>query len=62
MPSCIRGASPDAWGRCVIINRKLGLKGQDASEEALDELTHLLRSGSNRIGAPDFQLSGIGSF
>jgi serine/threonine-protein kinase HipA len=57
MPSCIRDASPDAWGRRVIINRKLGLKGQDASKEELDELTYLLESGSDRIGALDFQLS-----
>ena len=33
MPSCIRDASPDAWGQRVIINRKLSLKGQDASKE-----------------------------
>ena len=41
----------------MIINRKLGLKGQDASKEELDELTYLLESGSDRIGALDFQLS-----
>lgn len=57
MPSCIRDASPDAWGRRVLINRKLGLKGQDASKEELSELTYLLESGSDRIGALDFQLS-----
>jgi serine/threonine-protein kinase HipA len=57
MPSCIRDASPDAWGRRVIINRRLGLKGQDASKQELDELTYLLESGSDRIGALDFQLS-----
>jgi serine/threonine-protein kinase HipA len=57
MPSCIRDASPDAWGRRVIINRKLGLQGQGASKEELDELTYLLESGSDRIGALDFQLS-----
>jgi serine/threonine-protein kinase HipA len=57
MPSCIRDASPDAWGRRVIVNRKLGLKGQDASRQELNELTYLLESGSDRIGALDFQLS-----
>ncbi len=57
MPSCIRDASPDAWGRRVLINRKLGLKGARASEVELDELTYLLESGSDRIGALDFQLS-----
>ena len=27
MPNSIRDAAPDAWGRRVIINRKMGLKG-----------------------------------
>lgn len=57
MPSCIRDASPDAWGRRVLINRKLGLKGQNAEYGELDELTYLLESGSDRIGALDFQRS-----
>jgi serine/threonine-protein kinase HipA len=57
MPACIRDASPDAWGRRVLINRKLGLKGHDADSAQLDELTYLLESGSDRIGALDFQLS-----
>ena len=57
MPGCIRDASPDAWGRRVIINRKLGLKGASADTAELDELTYLLESGSDRIGALDFQQS-----
>ena len=57
MPSCLRDASPDAWGRRVLINRKLGVKGADASEIELDELTYLLESGSDRTGALDFQMS-----
>lgn len=57
MPNCIRDAAPDAWGRRVIINRKLGLKGIGADTAQLDELTYLLESGSDRIGALDFQLS-----
>ncbi len=57
MPSCIRDASPDAWGRRVLINRKLGMKGGDAAQIELDELTYLLESGSDRIGALDFQRS-----
>ncbi len=57
MPSCIRDASPDAWGRRVIINRKLGLKGDGAESIELDELTYLMESGSDRIGALDFQAS-----
>jgi serine/threonine-protein kinase HipA len=57
MPSCIRDAAPDAWGRRVLINKKLGSKGADADPAQLDELTYLLESGSDRIGALDFQLS-----
>jgi serine/threonine-protein kinase HipA len=57
MPSCLRDASPDAWGRRVLINQKFGAKGADAAEIELDELTYLLESGSDRIGALDFQQS-----
>ena len=49
--------APDAWGRRVIINRTLGLKGANADTAQLDELTYLLESGSDRIGALDFQAS-----
>jgi len=57
MPGCIRDASPDAWGRRVIINRAMGLTGAAAAAVDLDELTYLLESGSDRIGALDFQTS-----
>lgn len=57
MPSSIRDAAPDAWGRRVIINRKMGLKGIDTDTAVLDEMTYLLESGSDRIGALDFQHS-----
>jgi serine/threonine-protein kinase HipA len=57
MANCIRDASPDAWGRRVIINMKLGLKGAKTDVAQFDELTYLLESGSDRIGALDFQLS-----
>lgn len=57
MPGCIRDASPDAWGRRVIINRTMGLTGAAAAAVDLDELTYLLESGSDRIGALDFQTS-----
>ncbi|MGY6553045.1 MAG: type II toxin-antitoxin system HipA family toxin [Wenzhouxiangella sp.] len=57
MASCLRDSSPDAWGRRVIINRRVGpnAAGQGAGE--LNELTYLLESGSDRIGALDFQHS-----
>lgn len=54
---CLRDAAPDAWGRRVIINRKLGQKGASTDTAILDELTYLLESGSDRIGALDFQRS-----
>lgn len=57
MPGCIRDASPDAWGRRVIINKKLGPKADGTDTDELDELTYLLESGSDRIGALDFQQS-----
>lgn len=57
MPGCIRDAAPDAWGRRVILNKKLGLKGAGTDTAELGELTYLLESGSDRIGALDFQRS-----
>lgn len=50
---CLADAGPDAWGQRVILNRLLG-----AEDGELDVLTNLLESGSDRIGALDFQLSG----
>jgi serine/threonine-protein kinase HipA len=55
MPNSIRDAAPDAWGRRVLINRLLGARGAQADTTQLDELTYLLESGSDRVGALDFQ-------
>ncbi|TBG74405.1 type II toxin-antitoxin system HipA family toxin [Rhizobium leguminosarum] len=57
MASCIRDGSPDAWGRRVIINRLTGKKPDAAGVPEISELTYLLQSGSDRIGALDFQAS-----
>jgi serine/threonine-protein kinase HipA len=57
MPNCIRDAAPDAWGRRVILNRKFGAKGKELHAAELDELTFLLESGSDRVGALDFQIA-----
>lgn len=57
MASCIRDGSPDAWGRRVIINRLTGKKPDAARVPEISELTFLLQSGSDRIGALDFQAS-----
>jgi serine/threonine-protein kinase HipA len=57
MPGAIRDGSPDAWGRRIILNRALdaGRGADPVGAAALDELTYLLESGSDRIGALDFQ-------
>jgi len=47
---CLRDAAPDAWGRRVI-NLRLATDG----DQELSELTYLRHSGSDRIGALDFQ-------
>lgn len=57
MASAIRDAAPDAWGRRVILNKAFGVKGSEVDGLELDELVFLLESGSDRIGALDFQTS-----
>jgi serine/threonine-protein kinase HipA len=47
--SCLRDASPDAWGRRIIDSQFPHLN--------FNELDYLFHSGSNRIGAMDFQQS-----
>src|SRR5690606_30791323 len=48
---CVDDSMPDSWGRSVI-NHRLG---EPTAE--FGELTYLLHSGSDRIGALDFQHS-----
>jgi serine/threonine-protein kinase HipA len=57
MPGCLRDAAPDAWGRRVLINKLLRVRGARVDTTQLDELTYLLESGSDRTGALDFQRS-----
>lgn len=57
IPGCLRDAAPDAWGRRVILNKKFGNKASGIDPAELDELSYLIESGSDRIGALDFQLS-----
>lgn len=52
MPSSIRDAMPDTWGRHVI-NRELGFD----LDQALPDRRYMLESGSDRVGAIDFQAS-----
>lgn len=57
MAGCLRDWSPDSWGQRVIDDRLFGKRGSATSYLDVDDLTYLLESGSNRIGALDFQAS-----
>lgn len=57
MPGCLRDAAPDAWGRRVILNQRFGRAAAGIDPGSVDELSYLIESGSDRIGALDFQLS-----
>lgn len=57
IPSSIRDAAPDAWGRKVITNKSFGLPDKHTGSFNMSELGFLLESGSDRIGALDFQKS-----
>ena len=57
MAGALRDGLPDAWGRRVIINQITGYKGKAAQDIEFDELTYMLASGSDRMGAIDFQAS-----
>jgi serine/threonine-protein kinase HipA len=51
----IKDGGPDAWGQRVIMQHLLGAGGLGADPAVFGPLTYLLRSGSDRIGALDFQ-------
>lgn len=54
---CIADGGPDAWGRQVILHRLHGGDVRAVDTAVLPTLTYLLESGSDRIGANDFQAS-----
>jgi serine/threonine-protein kinase HipA len=54
---CIADAGPDAWGQRVVLNQLVGRMDADPTE--LGPLTYLIESGSDRIGALDFQVSPV---
>lgn len=57
---CIADSAPDSWGRRVILDRRVDgytLDGALGDTTDLGLLTYLLESGSDRIGALDFQTS-----
>lgn len=53
----LRDGLPDAWGQRVILDRALGVRGLDADTAVLSDAVYMLKSGSNRFGALDFQES-----
>jgi serine/threonine-protein kinase HipA len=54
---CIADAGPDAWGRRVVMYRRASAGAADFDPESLSPITYLLETGSDRIGALDFQAS-----
>jgi serine/threonine-protein kinase HipA len=53
----INDAGPDAWGQRVIMRHLIGAQADHADPAQLGALTYFLESGSDRIGALDFQTS-----
>jgi serine/threonine-protein kinase HipA len=56
-PGAIEDAGPDAWGQRVVMRHVIGTAADRTEPPELSRLTYLLRSGSDRIGALDFQAS-----
>jgi len=54
---CFADGAPDAWGRSVILRRLHGGDVRDVDTATLPTLTYLRESGTDRIGANDFQAS-----
>jgi serine/threonine-protein kinase HipA len=54
---CLRDGLPDSWGQRVILARHLGHLDASSDTGDLSLLTYMLESGSDRIGALDFQES-----
>ncbi len=54
---CVNDAGPDAWGQRVILARLQGPITGESDTADLPLLAYLLESGSDRIGALDFQAS-----
>lgn len=52
---CLRDGLPDSWGQRVILARRLGHLDASSDTGDLSLITYMLESGSDRIGALDFQ-------
>ncbi|MEX1162573.1 MAG: HipA domain-containing protein [Nitriliruptor sp.] len=57
LAGCLADGAPDAWGRRVILRRLHAGDSRDVDTAALPAVTYLLGSGTDRIGANDFQAS-----
>lgn len=57
---CLADGAPDAWGRRVVLARRLGHVDPASDIDQLDLLAYMLESGSDRFGAIDFQSSATG--
>ncbi|HTR89340.1 MAG TPA: HipA N-terminal domain-containing protein, partial [Solirubrobacteraceae bacterium] len=55
MAGCIRDAGPDSWGQRVVMRHLLDAGAGAGDPAELGPLAYLLHSGSDRIGALDFQ-------
>jgi serine/threonine-protein kinase HipA len=53
----LRDGAPDSWGQRVILARHVGHLTSANDTDDLSLLTYMLESGSDRIGALDFQVS-----
>ncbi|HEX2744863.1 MAG TPA: type II toxin-antitoxin system HipA family toxin [Streptosporangiaceae bacterium] len=57
LAGCLRDSGPDSWGQRVILAQHAGHLTSASDVGELSSLTYLLESGSDRIGALDFQAS-----
>ena len=54
---CISDAGPDAWGQRLILRKRFGAHQSERDVGQVGLLDYLLESGSDRVGALDFQAS-----
>ena len=54
---CISDAGPDAWGQRLILRKRFGAHHSERDVGQVGLLDYLLESGSDRVGALDFQAS-----
>lgn len=57
LAGCLADGAPDAWGRRIILRRLHTGNSRDVDTAVLPTITYLLESGTDRIGANDFQRS-----